>query len=42
LAVIAGLTIVGDAYGIWYLHPAVVAGAGTNTFRGVRVHVHAA
>ncbi|HLI16196.1 MAG TPA: right-handed parallel beta-helix repeat-containing protein [Acidimicrobiales bacterium] len=39
---IAHNTIVGDAYGIWYLHPAVVAGAGTNTFRGVRVHVHAA
>ncbi|MGC8628158.1 MAG: right-handed parallel beta-helix repeat-containing protein [Acidimicrobiales bacterium] len=39
---IAHNTIIGDTYGIWYLHPATVTGVATNTFRGVRVRVHAA
>ncbi len=38
---IAHNTIVGDTYGIWYLHPATVTGAASNTFRGVRVRVYA-
>jgi parallel beta-helix repeat protein len=39
---IAHNMIIGDAYGIWYLRPATVEGAATNTFKGVRVDVHAA
>ena len=39
---VAHNTIIGDAYGIWYLHPATVTGAATNTFKGVHVHLYAA
>ncbi len=39
---VAHNTIIGDTYGIWFLHPARVAGTATNTFRGVRVPVHSA